>query len=175
MKREMNGGRGDLRSSIRRKPRFPPEGSCGTRSQHLRRSSAVGACDGCLFNGSADAGVLLRPVPPYWHVQLSLSDSLSLPLDLFGRSGHNLFGMHISYYRFNTDWSIRMLKINTVHLRMLMHFAMLTYLVCSRCLGRSGYLLILRFTPREFHRLRLDTTRSSRISSRIAWCKFFLA
>jgi len=64
---------------------------------------------------------------------------------------------------------------NTVHLRMLMHFAMLTYLVCSRCLGRSGYLLILRFTPREFHRLRLDTTRSSRISSRIAWCKFLLA
>jgi|SRR6516165_225084 hypothetical protein len=111
MKREMNGGRGDLRSSIRRKPRFPPEGSCGTRSQHLRRSSAVGACDGCLFNGSADAGVLLRPVPPYWHVQLSLSDSLSLPLDLFGRSGHNVCGMHISYYRFNTDWSIRMLKI----------------------------------------------------------------
>lgn len=66
-------------------------------------------------------------------------------------------------------------KANTVHLRMLMHFAMLTYLVCSRCLGRSGYLLILRFTPREFHRLRLDTTRSSRISSRIAWCKFLLA
>src|SRR3974390_3750061 len=64
---------------------------------------------------------------------------------------------------------------NTVHLRMLMHFAVLTYLVCSRCLGRSGYLLILRFTPRGFHRLRLDTTRSSRISSRIAWCKFFLA
>jgi len=69
----------------------------------------------------------------------------------------------------------RQAKCNTVHLRMLIHFAVLTYLVCSRCLGRSGYLLILRFTPRGFHRLRLDTTRSSRISSRIAWCKFFLA
>ena len=53
-------------------------------------------------------------------------------------------------------------------LKDMMDFAMLTYLLGARCLGRSGYLLILRFTPRGFHRLRLDTTRSSRISSRIA-------
>jgi hypothetical protein len=44
-----------------------------------------------------------------------------------------------------------------------MDFEMLTYLLGAGCLGRSGYLLILRFTPRGFHRLRLDTTRSSRI------------
>jgi len=42
-----------------------------------------------------------------------------------------------------------------------MNFAMLRHLLGARCLGRHGYLLILRFTPRGFHRLRLDTTRSS--------------
>jgi hypothetical protein len=56
-----------------------------------------------------------------------------------------------------------------------MHFAMLRHLFGARCLGRDGYLLILRFTPRGFHRLRLDTKRSSRISSRMAWWRFFLA
>ena len=34
--------------------------------------------------------------------------------------------------------------------------------------GRSGKLLILRLTPRGLRRLRLDTTRSCRISSRTA-------
>jgi hypothetical protein len=58
-------------------------------------------------------------------------------------------------------------KPNTVHLRMRMHFAMLRRLAGAWCLGRNGYLLILRFTPRGFHRLRLETTRSSSISSRI--------
>ena len=33
------------------------------------------------------------------------------------------------------------------------------------CRGRSGKLLIFRLTPRRLRRLRLDTTRSSRISS----------
>ena len=33
------------------------------------------------------------------------------------------------------------------------------------CLGRSGKLLILRFTPRGMRRWRRETTRSSRISS----------
>jgi len=56
-----------------------------------------------------------------------------------------------------------------------MHFAMLRHLPGTWCLGRNGYLLILRFTPRGFHRLRLETTRSSSISSRIVWCRFFLA
>jgi hypothetical protein len=42
-----------------------------------------------------------------------------------------------------------------------MHLAALRHLLGARCLGRNGYLLILRFTPRGFHRLRLDTTRSS--------------
>ncbi len=44
-----------------------------------------------------------------------------------------------------------------------MHFAMLRHLPGTGCLGRNGYLLILRFTPRGFHRLRLETTRSSSI------------
>lgn len=48
-----------------------------------------------------------------------------------------------------------------------MHFAILRHLLATWCLGRNGYLLILRFTPRGFHRLRLETTRSSSISSRI--------
>jgi hypothetical protein len=64
---------------------------------------------------------------------------------------------------------------NTVHLRMRMHFALLKHLLGARYLGRNGYLLILRFTPRGFHRFRLDTTRSSRISLRIMWWNFFLA
>ncbi len=46
-------------------------------------------------------------------------------------------------------------------------FAILRHLLATWCLGRNGYLLILRFTPRGFHRLRLETTRSSSISSRI--------
>ena len=68
-----------------------------------------------------------------------------------------------------SDGLKRGLKVNTVHLRMRMHFAMLRHLPGTWCLGRNGYLLILRFTPRGFHRLRLETTRSSSISSRIVW------
>jgi hypothetical protein len=52
---------------------------------------------------------------------------------------------------------------------------MLRHLLGARYLSGNGYLLILRFTPRGFHRFRLDGTRSSSISLRIRWWKFFLA
>jgi len=57
---------------------------------------------------------------------------------------------------------------NTVHLRILMAIRML---IGGRGLtwrGRSGNPLILRLTPRQLRRLRLERTRSSRISSRTA-------
>ncbi|MGH8534511.1 MAG: hypothetical protein ACREV1_17795, partial [Gammaproteobacteria bacterium] len=57
---------------------------------------------------------------------------------------------------------------NTVHLMILMASRMLIGGNGLVCRGRSGKLLILRFTPRGLRRLRLDTTRSWRISSSTA-------
>jgi hypothetical protein len=57
---------------------------------------------------------------------------------------------------------------NTVHLTILMAFRMLIGGRGLMCRGRSGKLLILRLTPRGLRRLRLERTRSSRISSRTA-------
>ena len=59
-------------------------------------------------------------------------------------------------------------KPNTVHLIILMAFLMSIEGMGLPCRGRSGKLLILRLTPRKLRRLRLDTTRSSSISSRTA-------
>jgi hypothetical protein len=54
---------------------------------------------------------------------------------------------------------------NTVHLRTLMAFLMSTGGGGLFVRRRSGKLLILRLTPRGLRRLRLETTRSWRISS----------
>ena len=59
-------------------------------------------------------------------------------------------------------------NLNTVHLMILIAFRRLIGSSGSACGGRRGKLLILRFTPRKFRRLRLETTRSCRISSRTA-------
>src|SRR5712691_3406963 len=60
---------------------------------------------------------------------------------------------------------------NTVHLSTLMAFLMLTGGGGLFVRRRSGKLLILRLTPRGLRRLRLETTRSWRISSSTASCK----
>ena len=57
---------------------------------------------------------------------------------------------------------------NAVHLSILIAFRMLIRGRGLLCRGRRGKLLILRLTPRGLRRLRLDTTRSSSISSRTA-------
>ena len=59
-------------------------------------------------------------------------------------------------------------KCNTVHFSTLMAFSMLIggSELCVR--RRSGKLLIFRLTPRGFRRLRLEPTRSCRISSSTA-------
>ena len=59
---------------------------------------------------------------------------------------------------------------NTVHLISMMHSPMLIGGKGLESRHRSGKLLILRFTPLGLRRLRLDTTRSSNISSNtISW------
>ena len=65
-------------------------------------------------------------------------------------------------------------KRNTVHLMFLIAFRRLIGGSGFAWRGRRGKLLILRFTPRKFRRLWLDTTRSCRISSRTALWKAFL-
>jgi hypothetical protein len=59
-------------------------------------------------------------------------------------------------------------SLNTVHLtiKMVVEIAMVGRGLARG--GRSGKLLILRLTPRGLRRLRLDTTRSCRISMRTA-------
>src|ERR1039458_1202071 len=57
---------------------------------------------------------------------------------------------------------------NTVHLMILTAFLRLIGGSGLAFRGRSGKLLILRFTPRRFRRARLETTRSWRISSSTA-------
>jgi hypothetical protein len=59
-------------------------------------------------------------------------------------------------------------RSNTVHLtiKMVVEIAMVGRGLARG--GRSGKLLILRLTPRGLRRLRLDTTRSCRISMRTA-------
>jgi hypothetical protein len=57
---------------------------------------------------------------------------------------------------------------NTVHLSILMAFLMMMRGSDLYVRGRSGKLLILRLTPRKLRRLRLETTRSWRISSSTA-------
>src|ERR1700730_15291738 len=57
---------------------------------------------------------------------------------------------------------------NTVHLSILMAFLMLMRGSDLFVRGRSGKLLILRLTPRKLRRLRLETTRSWRVSSSTA-------
>jgi hypothetical protein len=59
-------------------------------------------------------------------------------------------------------------KANTVHLTILIAFWESIDGNGFACRGRRGKLLILRFTPRKFRRLRLETTRSCWISSRTA-------
>jgi CheY-like chemotaxis protein len=56
------------------------------------------------------------------------------------------------------------LSLNTVHLRILIWFLTSIRLMCDRFLGRRGYPLILRLSPRGLQRDRLETTRSSRTS-----------
>ena len=60
---------------------------------------------------------------------------------------------------------MRSLSLNTVHLTIWIAELKRNAVVGRRFLGRRGNLLILRFTPRGLHRLRLETTRSCRISS----------
>jgi hypothetical protein len=59
-------------------------------------------------------------------------------------------------------------KLNTVHLSILMAFLISIGGSGLFVRRRSGKLLILRLTPRELRRLRLQTTRSCRISSSTA-------
>ena len=59
-------------------------------------------------------------------------------------------------------------KLNTVHLSTLIAFLISIGDSGLFVRRRSGKLLILRLTPRELRRLRLETTRSCRISSRTA-------
>ena len=56
-------------------------------------------------------------------------------------------------------------SFNTVYLRILTALSMLIEGSCGGTRWRMGKLLILRFTPRGLRRLRLETTRSWRISS----------
>ena len=59
-------------------------------------------------------------------------------------------------------------RVNTVHLSILIASRIsILGRGLAEC-GRMGKLLILRLTARGLRRLRLDTTRSSRISSRTA-------
>ena len=55
-------------------------------------------------------------------------------------------------------------NLNTVHLRIWIVFEISTAGSAFRLRRRIGKLLILRFTPRKLRRLRLDATRSWRIS-----------
>src|SRR5260221_5034304 len=64
---------------------------------------------------------------------------------------------------------------NTVHLMTLIAFLMLTDGSGLAFRGRSGKLLILRFTPRGLRRARLDTTRSCRISLITRSCSALLS
>jgi hypothetical protein len=57
---------------------------------------------------------------------------------------------------------------NAVHLSILTAFLMLIGFSWVAVFRRSGKLLILRLTPRGLRRLRLELTRSCRISSRTA-------
>jgi hypothetical protein len=59
-------------------------------------------------------------------------------------------------------------KRNAVHLSILTAFLMLIGFSWVAVFRRSGKLLILRLTPRGLRRLRLELTRSCRISSRTA-------
>jgi len=57
-------------------------------------------------------------------------------------------------------------KPNTVHLSTFTEYWIFFKIVEVEFLGRIGQLLILRLIPRETRRPRLETARSSRISSR---------
>ena len=65
-------------------------------------------------------------------------------------------------------------KRNTVYLRTLTAFSGLIGGNGLIPRGRSGKLLIFRFTPRGLRRLRLETTRSCRISSSTFLWNIFL-
>jgi hypothetical protein len=74
-------------------------------------------------------------------------------------------------YFYQTGYSLHTLRQasrNTVHLIILMAVEMSMAGSGLARGGRSGKLLILRLIPRGLRRLRLDTTRSCRISSRTA-------
>ena len=59
---------------------------------------------------------------------------------------------------------------NTVHLKILMQLLMLIDAKGFESRRRRGKLLILRLTPRGLRRLRLDTTRSCKSSSKtVSW------
>src|SRR2546428_10227288 len=66
-------------------------------------------------------------------------------------------------------------KPNTVHLMILMHFENSIRTLQQAPRGRSGKLLIFLLTPRGRRWPRLETTRSSRISSSIASWNAFLS
>ncbi len=72
--------------------------------------------------------------------------------------------------RENLKAALHRVKVNTVYLTITMASAILSQDVPEPFRGRSGYLLILRLSPRGLHRDRLETTRSSKISlSTAAW------
>src|ERR1700686_2995173 len=65
-------------------------------------------------------------------------------------------------------------RINAVHFKTLTHLENSMQKFKQAVRGRSGKLLILRFTPRGLRRPRLDTTRSWRISTSTAsWNALF--
>ena len=68
----------------------------------------------------------------------------------------------------SSEFLMPLFSPNTVHLtiKMVVEIAMVGRGLARG--GRSGKLLILRLTPRGLRRLRLDTTRSCRISMRTA-------
>ena len=82
-------------------------------------------------------------------------------------------GAHIAQACRRRKWHDRRLlrygpNPNTVHFTILMHSA-ISIRTCQRApRGRSGKLLILRFTPRGLRRPRLETTRSCKISASTA-------
>ena len=89
---------------------------------------------------------------------------LTIPVGmLFNMMNQNRDGYVIGFPRAGL-WKTRF-NSNTVHLMILIDLSMSTGGRGVAWRGRSGKLLILRLTPRGLRRLRLETTRSCRISS----------
>ena len=66
-------------------------------------------------------------------------------------------------------------NLNTAHLSTLMQYSILFRVDKFGCFCLIGYLPTFRLTPRGLRRPRLETTRSSNISSSTALCRAFLS